>query len=310
VAHRQKITATVALSGKLVTDEARTTLIASRVDGRLEKLYAKESGRRTAKGDALYEIYSETLRTLQQEYVIALQQQKESGTVRSQSLADAAGKKLLLLGMSRGQLDDLAVRQQIPEKTIFYSPAEGVISRIDVSEGQYVIEGSPLYQLEKYQPIWVEAELYPGESGNVKIGDRVDVRITAQEEISATANVIYVSPAYQPGTQVLIMRAVIDNDEGKLAPGMQATVLLRYADKDAIVVPADAVLRDATGSRVWMMDKNGKFRPRVVKTGLETSEQIEITNGLAENENVVVTGAYLLDSEWTLKQPAETATKH
>src|SRR6188768_1442646 len=62
------------LTGKLVADETQTEVVSSRVQGRIEALYVKEVGQQVAQGQALYQLYSEQLLTLQQEYVLALKQ--------------------------------------------------------------------------------------------------------------------------------------------------------------------------------------------------------------------------------------------
>ena len=77
-----------------------------------------------------------------------------------------------------------------------------------------------------------------------------------------------------------------------------------HSDKKAIAVPVDAVIRDASGNHIWILQKDGSFISRSVKTGTENSEIVEIIEGLSENENVVITGAYLLYSESVLKKGA------
>ena len=83
----------------------------------------------------------------------------------------------MLLGMSQGQIDQLSKRKVSSSTITFLAPASGVIARIDATEGQYVSEGSPLYRIEKPDKIWVESELYPGESAFVKIGDKINVKL-------------------------------------------------------------------------------------------------------------------------------------
>jgi len=83
---------------------------------------------------------------------------------------------------------------------------------------------------------------------------------------------------------------------------MQANVILARSGRNAIVLPIDAVVRDEAGSRVWVQQGDGSFKMRMITTGEETSDEIEITEGLEENENVVVTGGYLLYSELVLKR--------
>lgn len=298
------------LTGKLMVNEEQTEVVSSRVEGRVEKLFFKEVGQRVVQGQALYEIYSESLLVLQQEYLLALRQFEELKSERYESFLKASEKKLMLFGMTREQVVQLAQRKRSDSRITFLSPASGVISRIDVTEGQYLSEGSGLYRIEKLDQVWVEAELYPGESSLVKTGDLVRIQINGFESTPVEGKVSFLSPEYRQGTQIVTLRAVVNNPKREFLPGMQATVILSHSEKKAIALPVDAVVRDAKGAHVWILEKDGAFRPRIVKTGLENSEKVEIAEGVGEKENVVITGAYLLYSELVLKKGGDPMAGH
>jgi len=298
------------LTGRLAINEDQTDVISSRVQGRIEKLYFKEIGQKVAQGQALYEIYSEPLLTFQEEYLLALRQFEELKEKRYESFLKASEKKLLLYGMTHDQVQLLGERKKTDSRITFFTPVAGIIARIDAIEGQYVSEGSALYRIEKLDQIWVEADLYPGESSLVKIGDSVRVRISGFENIPLEGRVTFLSPEYRQASQIVTLRAVIANPHQQFLPGAQVTVILSHSDKKAIALPADAVIRDANGSHVWILEKDGAFKPRMVKTGLENFEKVEITEGIEENENVVITGAYLLYGELVLKKGGDPMAGH
>ncbi len=298
------------LNGKLAVNEEQTEAVSSRVQGRVEKLYFKEVGQRVVQGQALYEIYSEPLLTLQQEYLLALRQFEELQEQRYESFLNASEKKLILFGMTGEQVRQLAQRKKADSRITFLSPVSGVIARIDASEGQYLSEGSALYRIEKLDQVWVEAELYAGESSLVKTGDAVRVQINGFENISVEGKVSFISPEYRQGSQIITLRAVINNPQREFLPGMQATVILSHSEKKVIALPVDAVIRDANGTHVWILEKDGAFKPRMVKTGLENFEKVEITEGIEEKENVVITGAYLLYGELVLKKGGDPMAGH
>ena len=298
------------LTGRLTVNEDQTEVISSRVQGRIEKLYFKEVGQKVGQGQALYEIYSEPLLTLQQEYLLALRQFEELKGKQYESFLAASEKKLILFGMTKEQVGLLANRRRTDSRITFVAPVSGVIARIDATEGQYVSEGSALYRIEKLDKIWVEAELYPGESALVKAGDVVKVQISGFEDTPVEGKVTFLSPEYRQGSQIIILRAVINNSNREFFPGTQVTVILSHSGKKAIALPEDAVIRDAKGSHVWILEKDGAFKPRMVKTGLENFEKVEITEGLEEKENVVITGAYLLYGELVLKKGGDPMAGH
>jgi Cu(I)/Ag(I) efflux system membrane fusion protein len=145
----------------------------------------------------------------------------------------------------------------------------------------------------------------------VKIGDKINVKINGFENVPVEGVVTFLSPEYRQGSQIMSLRAVIINKQKhEFLPGTQATVILSHSEKKVIALPADAVIRDAKGSHVWMLEKDGAFKPRMVKTGLENYDKVEITEGVIENENVVVTGAYLLYSELVLKKGGDPMAGH
>ncbi len=293
---------TTTLAGKLLVDEEETAVVSSRVQGRIEKLFFKEAGQRISQDEPLYEAYSEPLLTLQQEYLLALRQQEELKASQYESFVKASEKKLLLFGMTKGQVQRLAEHKNAEPKITFLSPAAGVITRIDVSEGQYVSEGSVLYRIEKLDRLWAEAELYPGETSQVNIGDMVRVQVAGFENLAVDGKVTFLSPEYRRGTQITTLRAVISNTRRDFLPGMQANVILSRSVREVIALPADAVIRDEKGSHVWLLQEDGSFKPRKVKTGLDNADRVEIAEGLQEKENVVISGAYLLYSEWVLRR--------
>ena len=298
------------LTGKLTVNEEQTEVVSSRVQGRVEKLYFKEIGQRIVQGQELYGMYSEPLLTLQQEFLLALRQFEELKVERYESFLRASEKKMILFGMTKVQVQQLAQKKKPDPRITFLSPVSGIISRIDATEGQYLLEGSGLYRIEKLDQVWVEAELYPGESSLVKNGDMVRVQISGFENIPVEGKISFLSPEYRQGTQIITLRAVVNNPKREFLPGMQATVILSHSGKKAIALPVDAVVRDAKGAHVWILEKDGAFRPRMVRTGLENFEKIEITEGVGEKENVVITGAYLLYGELVLKKGGDPMAGH
>ena len=291
---------TTIITGKIMVNEDQTEIVSSRVAGRIEKLFFKEMGRSALKGEPLYEIYSEQLQTLQQEYLLALRQFEGMKQQRYESFLKSSEKKLILLGMTQQQVNRLAKDKEINSRVTFVSPVSGIVTRIDAAEGQYISEGSNLYRIEKLDQVWVEGELYPAESSLVKMGDKLKVKVEGFEN-RIEGRIVFLSPEYKQSRQVNIVRVLIANPNHEFNIGMQANIYVTRLGKNAITVPVDALMRDAKVSRVWVAE-DSVFHLRLVKVGSENSEQAEILEGINENENVVVTGAYLLYSELVLKK--------
>ncbi|WP_242929288.1 efflux RND transporter periplasmic adaptor subunit [Pontibacter vulgaris] len=300
------------LTGKLVLDETQTDVISSRAAGRIEKLYLKESGQTIKKGQPLYELYSEELLTLQREYLLALAQNRELGkeNPRFASFLEAAKKKLLLYGLTEGQIRNLARTGQVSPRITFVAPAGGVVTEVAAAEGQYVAEGGVLYRLGKLGKIWVEAELYPQEVPNVKEGDEIKVSVEGFGQEPVTAKVTFISPEFRAGSQVAILRAELPNPNNQYLPGMQANVILPSDTGSSLTLPTDAVIRDEKGAHVWVQSGKDTFKARMVTLGEESADNVAILSGLKENDKVVVSGAYLLYSEFVLKKGVDPMAGH
>ena len=292
------------LNGRLVINPEATEYISSRVPGRIEVLFVKETGVQVRAGQPLYKIYSEQLATLQQEYLVATAQSAQFPEDKQfGQILQAARQKLLLYDMTDAQLRQIVTNQKTNPYVTYSAPISGVVAELAVMEGGYVGEGGTIMRLESYQNLWVEADVYPSEAGNVKVGQKVKVVIPGWEDQPQSMTVQFIMPALQAGSQLMQIRGAIANPNNQWQPGLQAFVMLPSKSKDStLTLPVDAVIREEKGMHVWIEEEKGKYVPRKVTTGMETANQVEITSGLEVGDKVVITGAYLLYSEFILKK--------
>ncbi|MBC3539829.1 efflux RND transporter periplasmic adaptor subunit [Rufibacter sediminis] len=298
------------LTGRLVVDQTQADLISSRAAGRIERLYVKETGQPIRRGQPLYDLYSENLLTLEQEYLLAIDQVKAfPGEKQFASILDAAERKLLLTGLTKAQINRLRRTRRFDTRITFVAPASGTITEIAASEGMYVAEGSPLYRVSRFSALWVEAELYAQEARQLKVGSAVEVKVPGVEAPIKT-RISFVNPEYRQNSQVVVARAQIPNPQGNLIAGTQATITLPAAQSQQLTLPLEAVIRDAKGAHVWVKTGENTFNPRKVTLGEESAQHVAIASGLTAKDTVVVTGAYLLNSEFVLKKGADPMAGH
>ena len=292
------------LNGRLTTDPEQTTYVSSRVAGRIEVLYVKETGINVRKGQPLYKIYSEQLSTLQQEYLLAKAQiDNFPDDQRFRQIEKGARQKLLLYGQTEAQLKGLIAGQNISPFVTYFAPNSGVVSELSVTEGQYVSEGGTIMKLENYSNLWVEADVYPSDLNKVKTGEKVTVIVAGYENQPVEMKISFINPVLGAGSQTMQIRGSIANPNHQWQSGLQASVMIAAPGlKTALALPVDAVIRDGQGTHIWIERKEGEYEPRMVTVGRETFSEVEITSGLKEGEKVVVSGAYLLYSEFTLKK--------
>lgn len=306
------LSGTKQLNGRLVVDPEQSSYISSRIAGRIEQLYVRETGAIIKKGQPLYQLYSEQLATLQQEYLMAVAQEKQfSGDKIEKELVRASRQKLLLYGQSESQISQLLKTQKKDPMVTYFAPESGVVAELSVTPGQYVNEGSPIMRLEGYGKLWVEADVYPNEAKNIKEGQQVKVVVAGWENQPQEMTIRFITPALQAGTQLTQIRGSIPNPNNQWQPGLQANVFLAAGKAGKVLsLPVDAVIRDGKGMHVWLKSGKDTFVPQMVKTGQENDSQVEIKEGLDHGDEVVVTGAYLLYSEYVLKKGKNPGEKH
>jgi Cu(I)/Ag(I) efflux system membrane fusion protein len=308
----QPLGQSVLVNGRLTINQDLSEIISSRATGRIEKLWIKETGRTIRKGEPLYQLYSETLLTLQREFLLAKEQYETLGSdeKRYKSFYDAAKRKLLLYGLTETQVDKLVKSKTVQNSVTFLAPSSGTVTEITMTEGQSVSEGTTLMKIEDLSTLWLEAELYPAESASAKVGDKITVHVSGSTNDKVEATIEFLSPEYRANSQIVVLRASLQNPDQRYQPGMQAQILFSHSSTKALAIPVDAVIRDGKSTHVYVQRGRNTFRPQVVKTGMEDSRNVGITEGLADSDTVVVTGAYLLYSELILKKGAEAPIGH
>jgi len=304
---------TAVLTGTVTADAQRTESVSSRVAGRVERLYVRQTGQVLRRGAPLFSVYSEQLETLQREYVLALAQDVQVPEPTYRHFAEATAQKLRLLGVSAGQLRRLANGGRPSPLVTYYSPRTGTVQSLAVTQGQYVAEGSPLLTLTDLSHVWVEAQLVPADAGRLPLGTRVAVQVAGQPQ-PVSGHVVFLSPELSGGSQITLARIELPNPGGRLQPGAQANVLLPApvatatlaAGPTPLRVPTAAIIHDGAASYVWKQTGERQYRRvRVrVRAGEATATTAPILDGVRPGDRVVVAGAYLLQSEFTLRQGA------
>lgn len=275
--------------------------------GRVEKLYYKNLGDFVKKGSPLYELYSEELNNAKQEFLLALDKKNAfSGetVIDFDQLIQSAKNKLLLWGMSDAQIAELSANKKASAITLFYSSAAGYITQLDVREGDYVMEGGTIVKLADLSSLWAEAQVYTSQMADINNSSIATVRLPDFENKEIKGKIEFINPEINPDTRINLIRVSVPNPGNQLKPGMPAYVLLKGPQRKTLTLPADAVLRDGKGATVWIQTSEKNYKNIMVEIGLESDDRIEIKSGLREGDIVVITGAYLLQSEYIFRKGA------
>jgi len=303
----------IVLTGTLNFDQSKTTSVSSRVMGRIERLYFKNTGDYVRKGSPLYDLYSEELNNAKQEYLLALEQKKtfaNESAIDYDQLLRSAKNKLLLWGLSEAQIKELESNRKPTPITTFFSTASGFITQIEIREGDYIMEGGTVVKLADLSTLWAEAQVYTSQMAEINSGSIATVQLPGFDGKEIKGRIEFMNPEINPDTRINLIRVSIPNPNNQLKPGMPAYVILKSPQRRTLTLPIDAVLRDGKGATVWVKTGTHSFKNKMVSVGLESNDQIEITSGLNAGEIVVITGAYLLQSEYIFKKGANPMTGH
>jgi Cu(I)/Ag(I) efflux system membrane fusion protein len=300
--------------------------VAARAAGRIERLYVRTLNRRVRRGEAVYALYSPELSALQRQWLGVL-----SGD--DAEMAASLRRRLLFLGMTPDQLAKIESSRRTLDTVEIASPLDGIVVSLggeapaagmaapsggmdmggkppappsaapgggSVREGDYIREGTVLFQLASPASRWAMLTLLPADAARVRQGQAVSIRPRSDPGLRIPGRIDLVEPFVRDGELGPMAHVHL-----KGAAGLPLNTLVD-AEIDAgktegLFVPATAVLDLGRRKVVWVSDGDG-FAAREVDTGTRAEEWIEVKSGLALDDEIASDAQYLTDSE-TFIQP-------
>jgi membrane fusion protein (multidrug efflux system) len=210
----------------------------------------------------------------------------------SQSRLDE-GQTLLVLARSQASGAEARVglaRRALEDATI-RAPFSGLVARREVSVGEYLSVGLPLFELVALDPIEIEFSLAEIDSARVQSGNKVTLRVAPYPKERFEASVTVISPTIDSATRTLRVKAELPNADGRLRPGLFAHVDLGVSERSGVLmVPEDALVMRAAGTIVYRLIDENRVQRVVVRTGIRQGSLVEIAQGLSAGDRVVVRG--------------------
>ena len=297
--------------GNITYDERRIYAVNTKFNGWIEKLYVNFIGETVKKGQPLFDIYSPELVTAQEEYLLSLQHNaslKESPYPRiregAQRLLKASRTRLRYWDLSEKQIKKIENTGNVQKTITIYSPAGGVVIKKIAFQGHHVKAGEHQYEIADLSKVWVDVEIYEYELPWIKKGMPAKMELSYIPGKIFTGKVLYVYPFLTAKTRTAKLRLEFPNPDYQLKPNMYANVNLESAvSGDSLVIPQEAVIDSGVRKVVFVAMGKGKFQPREVKLGLEGNDnEFQVLEGLRENEQIVLSAQFMLDSESRLRE--------
>lgn len=322
------LTKDITAVGFVEFNERGQSTVPARVAGRIDKLFVNETGQMVEAGDKLASLYSPDLLVTVQNLVDA----KRTGNA---SLLESARSRLELLGIDKGQIDDIVASGKADTHLMIRSPISGHVINKYVREGQYVQEGMPLYDVADLSTVWIQAQIYEddipflptaGNGGAIDV-DGIDVTATTRADPNEVfrGKLTFIYPHVDEETRTVTVRFELANKDHKLRPGSTATVTLKVKpldlplfaangdserksiikDGQILAVPDGSIIDTGKQKIAYREASPGVYEGVDVKVGprmlgKDGAAYYPVIAGLKPGDLVVTSGSFLVDAETRL----------
>lgn len=305
--------------GFITYDTRQTGTVSTNVSGRIEKLYVKYRYQKVNKGQKIMDLYSPELLTAQQNLLFLLKHDADN-----QVIISAARQKLVLLGMSNQQLEQV-IKSGKPVLTVsVFSAYSGhihessspesmqpqtqtgmkdvslITEELSLKEGMYVTKGQNLFVIYNPSKAWAVLNIFSGQAGMVKVGDKVRITPETAPGKDFRAAISFIEPFYRPDSKTATARVYFDNPNMGIPIGSQVKAVIFAGARSARWLPEEAVLTLGL-DKVVFVKKDDAFIAHKIEAGIVNNHLIQVLNGLSKNDEVAANAQYLVDSESFIK---------
>ena len=210
-----------------------------------------------------------------------------------------AMKKLMAIGITEEEVNNPPTGHShaVGSTIHMHAPISGVITERNGAIGQKVDPSVRLFEIINLENVWCEADIFEKDLTQVKMGQKVKVKVSAYPEDTFTGKIFYIGSTLDRDTKTIKILIEIENKTEMLKPGMFANTNIIIGKKaNTLVIPKEAILEDEGLQIVFVKEPQGYHR-HVIKTGIVSDPYIEILSGVAEGNIIVTKGNYQLKSK-------------
>ncbi|HYW61798.1 MAG TPA: efflux RND transporter periplasmic adaptor subunit [Bradyrhizobium sp.] len=244
----------------------------------------------------LFEGKAVPLKDYQQTQANLIQAQNDQRS--AETALEAARNKLRILGLTDEDIATFRQKGRINPETTIFSPIAGTVVQRKIGPGQYISAGAsdPVFVIGDLSTVWLTAFVRETDAALVSVGQEITFNVLALPGTPLTARIDYVAAAIDPATRRLLVRATVNNKDGRLKPEMFANVTIYSAsDHPAIAVPKQALIYEGDQVRLWVAHPDKSIELRQIKTGLSNGNLVEVMGNLNPGEQVVTRGSLFID---------------
>jgi Cu(I)/Ag(I) efflux system membrane fusion protein len=300
VAERRTLNTVVRAPGTVQEDERRKSVVSLRFEGFIDTVENVTTGTHVHKGQRLMRIYGPNLSSAAAEYLSALNARPNAGI--SNEALKGARRRLENLDAPEKFIADIERTHEIPAYASWPAPQDGeIVERIAVN-GMRAAPGDVLFRIAAHDVVWVLVDIAERDLSLIEVGQTASVRLRAYPDRVFTGKVTLIYPHLMAETRTARLRIELPNPDEVLRPDMYADVEIATGTEAPVLTVSNSAVIDSGERQIVLLDKgDGRFEPRTVKLGRRGDGRIEIKEGLAENDKVVVSANFLIDAESNLK---------
>jgi membrane fusion protein, copper/silver efflux system len=320
---QQELPVEVEAVGTIAYDTRQTGTISSRIAGRIERLYVRYRFQEVKKGQRIMDVYSPELMTAQQNLLFILKNDPTNVT-----LIDAARHRLLLLGMSESQvqqvvrtgkplfsvavysnysghihetttLDPIAATSPSAGATMAATPPS-TTQELSLKEGMYLQKGQSVFTVYNPSRLWVLLNIYNENNRLVKVGNAVRITPETAPGQNFRAQIDFIEPFFRPENKTFTARVYFTNRGMHLPVGSQVRATIFASDVSAYWIPKEAVLSLGIDKIVFLKEGGG-FRAHKVEMGMQKNNMAQVISGLSRTDSIAQNAQYLIDNESFIK---------
>jgi Cu(I)/Ag(I) efflux system membrane fusion protein len=281
-------------------DERRVSIVSFRFEGFIESVENVTTGQHVHKGQPLMKVYSPALASAAAQYVSVFGAKAGSG-ITSQAI-EGAKRRLENLGMSERAIREIERTGDMSLSVPWLAPQDGEILERAAVNGMRAAPGAVLFRIADHQVVWAIADIAERDLGLISIGQKVSVRPRAYPNRIFNGEIALIYPHMNAQTRTARIRVELTNPEELLRPDMYADVEIATGADGLVLTVSNSAVIDSGERQLVLLDKgDGRFEPRAVKLGRRGDGRVEIKEGLAEGDKVVVSANFLIDAESNLK---------
>ena len=303
----QALTKTLTVAGTIDDDDSKHRVLSAYISGRVEKLHVTYVGAEVKVGEPLAEFYSPMLLQTEREY-------RAIASSTNSDLRAAVASRLRQVGLTPEQIEALPAKPTDAITSQILAPISGTVVEKKIYAGQYVAEGEKLFEIADFATMWFQFRAYEQDLPWIHAGQKVDVTTPSLPGKVVSGVIKFIDPNLDEATRSTKVRVELENP---LVDGRRLFSHRLYADgvvhldaPEVVAIPRSAIIQTGPQAIAFVDQGGGGYARRVLKLGRHGDWVVEVLDGIAAGEKVVVNGNLLMDGQAEMNRSYASHAMH